>query len=83
MLPQQLLIASGSGPPAILPETVALFLGNSEQISPAAMQAFWEIMKDVIWSYPTAMEKERIDAAAVRDHGFQHGFGESLLYGLV
>jgi hypothetical protein len=60
-----------SEPPAVLPPSVAAFLGDSCKLAPAHVENCWKIMKGVIWTTPPSIPVEPIFA----EHGHQYGLG--------
>lgn len=63
-------------PPDILPQSVALFLAESFDLSAASVQGFWDVFKVVVWHYPSTEDRKHAEAEAFRDHGHKRGFSE-------
>jgi hypothetical protein len=59
---------SGLEPPDILPPSIASFLGSCCNLTPAAVENCWKILKETVWNYTESKVE-----AAFAEHGIQHG----------
>lgn len=74
-LPQTLGTSIDCAPPE-LPQSVALFLAESVQLSEELIHEFWRVFKDEIWKNPTVDERERIESEALQLHGHKRGYSK-------
>ena len=54
--------------PAVLPPSVAAFLGSSCNLTPPAVENCWKILKTTVWKY----SESKVETAFA-DHGVKHG----------
>lgn len=54
-------------PPAILPPSVAAFLGSSCNLTPPAVENCWKILKTTVWNY----SESKVETAFA-EHGVKH-----------
>jgi hypothetical protein len=54
--------------PAVLPPSVAAFLGSSCNLTPPAVENCWKILKITVWEY----SESKVETAFA-EHGVKHG----------
>ena len=64
--------------PDFLPVSIIKFLASSCVLSEQEVESCWEVIKELVWSSAPILDDKAV-SAAFRDHGFDKGFGTSLL----
>jgi len=70
--------------PEVLPPSITTFLSRSFNISVDAVDCLWEIVKDLVWTLPSAAEEQADEEASFKTHGHPLGLSEfeSVVLGL-